>query len=287
MDLLREVLNPGWVSSLIGLLSLAAAVIIYLASRVGARPVFQRRALRLIGRDDRALPNEVEIRFDGRPVERLTKTHIVFWNSGKVILRGSDIVDLDPLRCDFSDESQVLAVRVLKSSRPTNQFAAKIDSGKLNRILLAFDYLDPGDGVLLEILHTDKKNIQAWPERSEECHTALWTGAALYLPADQMFYSPSSVDFLFLWAQRSSGCLLPRRVCLFRRTRCRVFSSRPTQAIYHVLGPLSRAWEFSMRCYRSFSCSAAPLPEGSQERRAGLMTAVVIGRCSRRAAWVR
>jgi hypothetical protein len=157
MDLLRGILNPGWVSSLIGLMSLVAALLIYRASRIGVRPVFQRRSWRLIGQEDKLLPNEVEIRFGGRTVERRTKTHVVFWNSGKATLRGTDIVDLDPLRCDFSDDSEVLAVRVLKSSRATNQFTAMIDPERHNRILMKFDYLDPEDGAALEVLHTDTR----------------------------------------------------------------------------------------------------------------------------------
>src|SRR5579872_7160082 len=61
MDTIRLFLNPGWVSSAIGIVSLLVALMIYRASIVGARPTYQRRALRLIGRDEAALPNEVEI----------------------------------------------------------------------------------------------------------------------------------------------------------------------------------------------------------------------------------
>ena len=157
MDLLRGILNPGWVSSLIGLASLVAALLIYRASRIGVRPVFQRQSWRLIGQEDKLLPDEVEIRFGGRTVERLTKTHIVFWNSGTATLRGTDLVDTDPLRCEFSNDSEVLAVRVLKSSRPTNQFTAIIDPQKQNRVLMRLDYLDPEDGAAVEVLHTDTR----------------------------------------------------------------------------------------------------------------------------------
>jgi hypothetical protein len=157
MNILRESLNPGWVSSLIGLVSFVAALWIYRASRIGVRPVYQRKALRLIGQDDDLLPDDVEIRFAGRGVERLTKTFVVFWNSGAVTLRGSDVVDRDPLRCDFSEGTEVLAVRIVKASRTINDFTASMDPKLHSRVHIAFDYLDPGDGATFEILHTDTK----------------------------------------------------------------------------------------------------------------------------------
>jgi len=99
----------------------------------------------------------VEIRFKGQPVERLTKTHMVFWNAGRVLLRGSDVVDTDPICCDFSDNSRILEVRVVKRTRTTNKFEVHIDPDRQCRAILTFDYLDPGDGVVVEMLHTDSK----------------------------------------------------------------------------------------------------------------------------------
>jgi hypothetical protein len=157
MNSIRELLNPGWVSSLVGLAGLVAAILIYRASLVGARPVYQLRALRLLGPDEKALPEEVEVRFKGQAVDRLTKTHIVFWNSGKALVRGSDIVKDDLLRCEFSEGSRVLEARVLKVTPPTNKFGAETDSNVPSKVVLTFDYLDPNDGAVVEILHTDTK----------------------------------------------------------------------------------------------------------------------------------
>lgn len=157
MDWVGKALNPQWVGPLIGLVGVAVALILYRASRVGARPAYQSRALRLIGPDEKVLPEEVEIRFKGQPVDRLTKTHIVLWNSGKALLRGSDIVETDPLRCDFSQGSRVLEVRVVKASRAANEFEARPVPDLPNRVLLTFDYLDLRDGAVVEILHTDSK----------------------------------------------------------------------------------------------------------------------------------
>lgn len=156
MDGLREFLNLGWVSSAIGLAGLVVALILYRASIIGARPVCQRRGIRLIGPDLKALPQEVEIRFRGQVVDRLTKTLLIVWNGGKALLRGVDIVADDPFRAEFSKDAQVLQVRVLKTTRVTNKFSARRDF-EANRVLFEFDYLDPRDGAVVEILHTDEK----------------------------------------------------------------------------------------------------------------------------------
>lgn len=52
--------------SIIGIVGLLVGYILYRASRIGPRPVYQSRALRLIGKEERALPEDVEILFRGR-----------------------------------------------------------------------------------------------------------------------------------------------------------------------------------------------------------------------------
>jgi len=90
-------------------------------------------------------------------VDRLTKTYIIFWNSGKALLRGADIVQEDPLRCEFSEGSRVLAARIIKNSRVANKFALDNQAEFPHKLMIAFDYLDPGDGAVIEVLHTDTK----------------------------------------------------------------------------------------------------------------------------------
>jgi len=155
MDVIRHILNPGWVSSAIGLISLLVALVIYRSSVVGARPTYQRRALRLIGGDEKALPQQVEIPYGGQPVDRLTKTYVVLWNSGKSLLRGSDVVPEDPLRCEFSQGSRILDARLVKTTRLANKFSLELSPDAPHKSILAFDYLDPLDGAVVEFLHMD------------------------------------------------------------------------------------------------------------------------------------
>jgi hypothetical protein len=152
-----DFINQNWIGSLIGLIGLVVALCIYRASRIGARPVYQSRAFRLIGVKEQALPNEVAILYSGRNVQRLTKTYIILWNSGKAIVEGKDIVIDDPLRLEFSEGSEVLSARVIKETHKPNKFMVNINQQSNNIVFINFEYLNAQDGVTLELLHTSQE----------------------------------------------------------------------------------------------------------------------------------
>jgi hypothetical protein len=161
LESLRTFLDQGWVGTviatvgtLVGLVGIIAAWWTYRASQIGARPVYKVRSLRLIGVPNSKLAQDVQVKFRGTPVDRLTKTQIVFWNSGNLILRGSDIVQSEPLRFDFPNGSTVVDVGISRYSRAANNCTAGIDPLRPNSVLFLFDYLDPNDGVVIAILHT-------------------------------------------------------------------------------------------------------------------------------------
>jgi hypothetical protein len=183
VDILKTLPNPGWVGSLISLSGLIAALLIYRASRVGARPVFQAKVLRLLSEANPALPPDVEIFFRGSSVPRLTRVQIIFWNSGTTLLRGSDIVQDDPLRFSFQTPGKILSASVAKVTRGTNKFATTIPEGQPNELLCQFDYLDPGDGATIDLLHTAEHGpwclgtIWAVPAGVQD-----WSGSGLFSP---------------------------------------------------------------------------------------------------------
>jgi len=162
---LIEFLSQGWVGSLIGivglLIGIISIVIAYRVSRIGPRPVFQYRSINLIEKEKQALPSDVEIFFGGKKVSRLTKTYIIFWNSGKSTLYGKDIVDDNPLRFSFGKDAEILRARIPKITKKMNKFEARINPKSPNEVIINFDYLDPNDGAVIEILHT---SIQRTPE---------------------------------------------------------------------------------------------------------------------------
>ena len=157
MEFLKTIFSQGWISSLIGIIGIIIGLLFYRASRIGPRLVYQLRASRLIGLKEQELPKEAEIVFKGKSVLRLTKAHIVFWNAGKATLDGEKIVTGDPLRLEFNEGTEVVKVRIPKRTRKANNFTARVDPDSANKVICGFDYLDPGDGAVIELLHTDEE----------------------------------------------------------------------------------------------------------------------------------
>lgn len=154
---------------IVGVVGLVAAFLFYRRSRVRPRLVYQYQALKLIGKVEPALPEEVKILYQKKGVPRLTRTHIILWNSGKAPVRREDIarhgaagLEVPKLRFKFNNETQVLRLDVLKeTNREANKFEAEVNPNYPNEVSFSFDYLDERDGVTLEILHTDE---EGYPE---------------------------------------------------------------------------------------------------------------------------
>jgi hypothetical protein len=99
----------------------------------------------------------VEIKFSGTPISRVTAETIVLWNAGNVTLGGSQIVASDPLRFEIK-AGEILKARTLKVSREVNAISARPMAGRKDSLEVIFDYLDPDDGITLEVLHTGGRN---------------------------------------------------------------------------------------------------------------------------------
>jgi hypothetical protein len=154
-----EVINQGWFGSLVGILGLSVGLIgllLYIKGRIGARPTCQMQSLRLLGKEEQALPPEVEIHFKSKNIPRLALTNIFLWNAGKESMQGTQIVQEDPLRCEFEPGDEILKAQVGACTRAVNKVALREPADKPHSVLVDFDYLDPGDGARIDILHTSK-----------------------------------------------------------------------------------------------------------------------------------
>lgn len=151
-----DLINQGWIGSLIGFLGILVGIVLYMKSKTRPRPACLIKSIRLIGKDYQELPSEVKILFNNNEVPRLTSTKIWLWNCGKETLRGSQVVDDDPLRCVFNPDDKILSAHIAAATRKVNKFSIILHPDKRNEALLNFDFLDPNDGVRVELLHTSK-----------------------------------------------------------------------------------------------------------------------------------
>jgi hypothetical protein len=149
-------MNQGWVGSLIGTVGIILGVVGIFSYRISksiAKPSFQKSSLRLIGRDEDSLPDEVEVTYKGRKVERLTRTTLILWNNGTEVLDGNSIVENDPLRFEFSEGENILSYKILRRNNDANRLKIERCEGRAAQLSLDFDYLNPKDGAVIEILH--------------------------------------------------------------------------------------------------------------------------------------
>ena len=156
LDKVLDILAPGWVGSLIGIVGIAAAVVTYLLTRQRTLLSYRVRGVLLLGHAEAKLPPGVTVQYHGTEIPRLTRSVVVLWNDGEKTVQGTDIVESDPLRIAIDDDCQVVACTLLKTSRPAIRADVALSSGPRPNIILNFDFLDSTDGLVVEVLHTGK-----------------------------------------------------------------------------------------------------------------------------------
>lgn len=161
-----------------------------ITSRIGPRLAYRTRSLEVIGSYKSQLPEEVSILFKDKKVPRITKTFIALWNSGRKTIEGKNIVNDDKLRITLrenedknskngqilrlrdgtfkvtfsgtdqkksNEKREILSADIIKKTREANKFEVKINESCPHEAICNFSYLDPGDGALIELLHTSEE----------------------------------------------------------------------------------------------------------------------------------
>jgi len=149
--------NEPWFGAIVGLVGVLLAVAFFLYHKfapVGPRIACHFIHSRLIGGTDQILPQDLEMRYKGEKIERLTKTLVMLWNMGNRTVKRDDIVEGDWLRVELDRETRALDAQIVKKTRDVNNLSVVRQPSSSNQIIIDFDYLDPGDGVVIEILHT-------------------------------------------------------------------------------------------------------------------------------------
>lgn len=152
-----DVLSPGWVGSLIGIASIAGALVVYFLTRQRTSLSYAYIGEHLLGSSSDTLPQQITVQFSGNPIPRLTRSIVVLWNSGEKTILGDDNVQSDSLRFQVGTDGEILSLAVLKASRDVNDFRVRKPSPHApNEAVAEFNFFDAKDGVVVEILHTSE-----------------------------------------------------------------------------------------------------------------------------------
>jgi len=244
MKTLLDFLSQPWLGTIFGILGLAAAIIFYLRSRRVSRLAYQYDEITLLGASGAAFPNEIEIRFSGAQVPCVTASRFVLWNAGNITLRGSDIVAGDPLRIELEEAGSILKLSTLKVTRDVNAFSVMQRSGADRIADIQFDYLDPGDGIALEALHSGgrrelklKGTLRGVPMGARNYGRANWFSdrAVRLVP-----FPFSSTRFLII-----TGVVIGAAMALYGLLRAQIYLIFPKLVEPTPLGSLQKpSWSF-------------------------------------------
>jgi len=88
-------------------------------------------------------------------VERVTQSLVWLWREGRGTIKGSDIVAADPITVRVPPGDRILDAAILAQSKSTNAVSIRFDvTDPEAGAELAFEYLDPRQGAVIEVLHT-------------------------------------------------------------------------------------------------------------------------------------
>ena len=146
----------------IGLVGLVSSFYFYRRSVEKPRPCYGITSIPLIGGSSPLLPSEVKVSYCDEQVKSLVKTYVLFWNGGTKTLNSADVAETDPIRIVLDDrESRILRSRVTRATRVVSRVSVghdesdEYDGSKWEtEAAVTFSFLDPGDGFIVEILHT-------------------------------------------------------------------------------------------------------------------------------------
>ena len=165
---MQEFLSQGRVGNIVGIVALILGVFFYWRSQIAGIIAIQSHDVSMLGGGTAEFPDEVEVRYRDTSVPRITSSTVWMWNAGRRTVEGSKIVPHDPLELRFDGE--ILNVRIRKITRDVLRFTARTSEESEQMVRWGFDFLDPGDGFVFEVLHTGSA-------KAPEC-----TGTVIGLP---------------------------------------------------------------------------------------------------------
>lgn len=153
-------LNDNAVSIILCIISISvggfASFYFYRKSIRRAKPLIHYTGELIFDEKNNIKPDKLRISFEDNEVSKLSRMYLWFWNGGTDVINRDDVVGNSP-RINFpEDGGKILSVKVINETRRLcNINLSHFDE---NSIDLDFDFLDQGDGILIEVIHTYDSN---------------------------------------------------------------------------------------------------------------------------------
>ena len=150
-----------FVASIASILGLVLGLVIFFPAQ--KRPFYSVRSFNLINDSSSTIEN-LDIKYkvcnDNRQkedckleaIKSLTVTQILFWNGGRTKIDKTDVDD-NPITIVASDDNKILEAKVVHISNDKTNFSLE---QKTN--IIHFNFLDSGNGGVIQIVHTGLSN---------------------------------------------------------------------------------------------------------------------------------
>ena len=145
-----EFLN--WISIFIGAIAIILSIVLYLKSKPLKLLAYANRMFMVV--TNRSMKIEgLQVTVHGRTTPIVTVNRIAIWNAGNRTIFSEDLSDNDPIIIDPLHNSDVFEIAILEQTKTANQANLIEVTNNPNSREVRFDYLDPGDGILINVVH--------------------------------------------------------------------------------------------------------------------------------------
>ena len=149
---IQEVLSSPILGLIGTILGLVLAYVFYLKGKRDKEPLWTIQTVSLV-KDYSGTVANLEIRYLGEKVRDLSVSKVVFWNRGAMTINSDDLVRADPLRLETKGDARILSTKLISNNNAASQPLLSGNPEKPNIALLSFEYLDRGQGFVVQVIH--------------------------------------------------------------------------------------------------------------------------------------
>jgi len=143
-------------TTVLAIVGWALAIFLALKSVKKRNPVWAYRTTPIIGIDSNA-PPELKLVFNGRSVDDVYRTLVIFFNAGNQTIEASDVRKEVTL---VFNNAKILREPKLNANDTAIEFSAEWStSGEHSEVKLGFKCLDHNDGAVIEVIHDGKGKV--------------------------------------------------------------------------------------------------------------------------------
>src|ERR1035437_4492390 len=146
--------NPELVSVVslgVGFASIVLALILYRASKPRRLLAYATRTFRIISSKAKRVEG-LKVLYNEKAVQSLSLTRLGVWNAGNEALRRTDIPSVSPPVIYARKGVSILEAQILETTSSANRIELTAFQGEVSGYAIGFEFLDPGDGALFNIV---------------------------------------------------------------------------------------------------------------------------------------